>query len=99
VIVSNSIFYSWQGDRPKKVGRNLIENALRDAVERITADTTIEAAIRDGIEVDKDTKNIPGSPAVFATILEKIADASIVVTDLTSSDSVKMAGRFQILTC
>ena len=81
--MSNSIFYSWQGDRPSKVCRNLIENALRDAVERIAADTTIDAAIRDGVEVDKDTKNVPGSPAIFDTILEKIADASIVVADLT----------------
>jgi hypothetical protein len=81
--VSSSIFYSWQGDRPSRVCRNLIENALRDAVERIAADTTIEAAIRDGVEVDKDTKNVPGSPAIFDTILEKIANASIVVPDLT----------------
>jgi hypothetical protein len=45
---------------------------------------TLEEALRDGLKLDKDTKNVPGSPPIFATILEKIDKAAVFIPDLTS---------------
>jgi len=81
--MGNTIFYSWQSDRPKNRCRNVIERALKDAIRRIAVDVQVEVAIRDGLELDRDTKNVPGSPPVFDTILEKIARSSVFVPDLT----------------
>jgi hypothetical protein len=39
--------------------------------------------VRDGIEVDSDTKKTPGSPRIFQTILNKIQKATLFVPDLT----------------
>lgn len=77
--MSRTVFYSWQSDRPNKNGRNLIEKALEIAVAKIATDTTVEDAPR----VDKDTKDVPGSPPIFDTILRKIDRASVFVADLT----------------
>lgn len=82
-MIMSTIFYSWQSDRPTGVCRNFIERALQSAVDRLRADVEIESSQRDGLELDRDTKNVPGSPAVFDTILAKIGSASIFVPDLT----------------
>jgi hypothetical protein len=81
--LGRTIFYSWQSDRHPKEGRNLIEQALKTAVDRIAEDTTVEEAIREDLAVDKDTKGVPGSPPLFETILKKIDRASVFVADLT----------------
>lgn len=77
-----TVFFSWQTDRPAREGRNLIERALEAAVHRIGQDTTIEEAVRD-LSVDRDTKDVPGSPPIVDTILKKINAAAIFVPDLT----------------
>lgn len=77
-----TVFFSWQSDRPSREGRSLIETALEDAVKRIAADASIDEPYRE-LSVDKDTKNVPGSPRIFETILSKIEQASAFVADLT----------------
>jgi hypothetical protein len=79
----NAVFFSWQSDRPGVVCRTLIERALEFAIERMRADYEVDAAIREDLKLDRDTKNEPGSPAVFDTILKKIEAATVVVSDLT----------------
>lgn len=81
--MGRSVFYSWQSDRPAREGRNFIEKALETAVARIARDVNVEEAVRSGLELDKDTKNVPGSPPIFQTILTKIERASVFVADLT----------------
>jgi hypothetical protein len=78
-----TVFFSWQSDRSTKEGRNLIERALGTAVSRIAKGTSVDEAARDGLEVDKDTKGVPGSPPIFSTILDKIDRAAVFVPDLT----------------
>ena len=77
-----TVFFSWQSDRPTKEGRNLIERALKMALERIAQDMNLEEPLRDLI-FDKDTQGVAGSPPVFDTILEKIDGAAVFVPDLT----------------
>jgi hypothetical protein len=77
------VFFSWQLDRPAIAGRNFIERALEDAVKAITTDVSVEAAVREALKVDRDTKDVPGSPAVFDTILRKIEAAAAFIPDFT----------------
>ena len=65
------IFFSWQSSRSPREGRNLIERALKIAIENLSEDAALEEAIRDGLDLDKDTKNVPGNPPIFDTILRK----------------------------
>jgi len=81
--MGTTIFFSWQSDRSASEGRNLIEKALEKAIKNLTADVEIKEAIRDELQVDKDVKNIPGSPKIFETILAKIENAALVLCDLT----------------
>jgi hypothetical protein len=87
--MSHTIFYSWQSDRSTKEGRNLIQKALEIAMQNIAADIQVEDSLRDEsaaaplLQLDRDTKGVPGSPPIFKTILDKIEKASIFVADLT----------------
>ena len=76
-----TIFFSWQSDRPSKEGRSFIEQALKDAVIRVARDLTIDEAIREGLEIDKDTKGVPGSPSIVDTIFSKIDRAAVFIPD------------------
>jgi hypothetical protein len=80
--MTHTIFFSWQLDTRQTEGRNLIEGALKRALRKIAADTTLEEAVRE-LAVDKDTQNVPGSPPIVETILKKIDAAAIFVPDLT----------------
>jgi hypothetical protein len=82
-FMANTIFFSWQSDTPAKQGRYFVEDALRDAIRKLSSDATIVDAIRDELELDKDTKGIPGTPPIFDAILSKIDTATIFVPDLT----------------
>lgn len=71
-----TLFFSWQSDREQKLCRNFIEKALEHARE-LLADNDIELVI------DADTRNVPGSPPITATILEKIDRCDIFLADVT----------------
>ena len=79
----NFIFFSWQSDRPNNVCRSFVHRALEDAIQRLKADVEVEESLREALEIDSDTKNVPGSPEIFKTILSKISDAGAFVADLT----------------
>lgn len=80
--MKSTVFFSWQSDQPARAGRSFIEKALESAAEKISRDISIENAVRD-LVVDKDTKDEPGSPPIFETILRKIDRAAVFVPDLT----------------
>jgi len=79
----NTIFYSWQSDRPTGVCRNFIERCIQSAIDRLRADIEIDESLRDQLQVDRDTKGVPGTPAIFDTIMAKIAAAGVFVSDLS----------------
>jgi hypothetical protein len=82
--MKNTVFFSWQATRSAREGRNLIEKALKMAIEKVANDAEVEPALRDGLDLDKDTKNVPGNPPIFDTILRKIGKAAVFVPDLTA---------------
>jgi hypothetical protein len=57
------IFYSWQSDTPKEVGRTFIREALDAAVAGIEVDEP------DRPTIDQDTQGVLGSPVIADTIL------------------------------
>jgi hypothetical protein len=79
---AQTVFFSWQSDRATKEGRNLVERALKSALERISKDIDIDERPYD-LVFDKDTQDTPGSPPIFDTILGKIDRAAVFVPDLT----------------
>ncbi len=79
-----TVFYSWQSDTPSSVNRTFIEKALREALTRLHSDATLENALRDAtVELDKDTKDVAGSPPIAETILRKVEECAVFVADLT----------------
>ena len=76
------IFYAWQSDLPRRIGKDLIQQALGDASELLNADVEIQAAVRE-IEVDHDTRNVSGSPAIAETIFGKIEQSDAFIADLS----------------
>src|SRR5208337_1262194 len=79
-----TIFYSWQSDLANKLNRTFIEKALEKAIKRIGKDMEIQEALRDeGMQLDKDTKGVPGTPPIFEVILNKISKCGVFVPDIT----------------
>jgi hypothetical protein len=78
-----TIFYSWQSDLPNRLNRTFIEQALEKAIKRVGEDMEIQEALRDEVELDKDTKGIPGTPPIVEVIFNKISNSGIFVPDLT----------------
>jgi len=81
------IFYSWQSDTPKEIGRTLIREALDAAVAGITVDEA-ERPI-----VDQDTQGVLGSPVIADTIFRKIREADVVVADVTLTGQTRSGKR------
>jgi hypothetical protein len=81
--MATTIFFSWQSDRPTSECRNFVERALDIAAKNVLKDFKLESALRDGLEIDKDTRKVPGSPKIFETILQKIEKATVFVPDFT----------------
>ena len=81
--MASTVFYSWQSDLPNNINRGFIEDALHRAIKELKADLALERALRDDIELDKDTQNVPGIPPIVETIFSKISKASAFVPDIT----------------
>ena len=77
--MAKSVFWSWQSDQPPRETRSLIRDALIAALDRIAVD--LEEADRP--EIDHDTKDVPGSPDIVASILAKIETAAVFIADVT----------------
>ncbi len=79
-----TIFYSWQSDRPNKTNRGFIEDALNKAIRNLSQVISIDEPERgEQISLDKDTKGVPGTPPIADVIFEKIKNSSVFVPDLT----------------
>ena len=81
--MSLTVFFSWQADTPTRVGRNLVERALVQAIKNINRDLEVAPAARGSLTVDSDTKGVGGFPPIVDTIFRKIDEAAIFLVDLT----------------
>lgn len=78
------VFYSWQSDSNSTYNRNFIEKALENAIKEV--DNKISGGPL--IALDKDTRDIPGSPDITPTILQKIDRSVCFVADVTPITTV-----------
>jgi hypothetical protein len=77
------IFYSWQSDTPRKINRNFIEDALKQAISNLGQDFEVAEALREELIFDQAMEGIPGTPPITETILSKIQNCAIYVADMT----------------
>ena len=77
------IFWSWQSDTPGKIGRFLIRDALRDAVDQLKQSPEIQEPRRAALHLDHDIQGVPGTPDLANTIFEKIGNSEVVLADAT----------------
>ncbi|MYE25064.1 MAG: hypothetical protein F4Y01_14165, partial [Gammaproteobacteria bacterium] len=81
------LFYAWQSGHPRAC-RRLIHRALETAASELSQEFQVDAAQRPvPVQVDSDTRGVPGSPSVAETIFSKIAKCDIFVADLTLTQS------------
>ena len=73
-----TVFYSWQSDLPNKTNRGFISDILERSFKEIqNSNFEVELAL------DRDTKDIPGSPNIVNTIIDKIRKCDIFVADIS----------------
>ncbi len=56
---------------------------MRDALDTAIQRLSVEMTESERPDIDHDTKGVPGSPEIAATILKKIENASVFVADIT----------------
>lgn len=89
------VFYSWQSDLDSRTNEQFIEEALKNAIEKLNKDSSLSV----NLIFDRDIANIPGSPEIAATILAKIEESNIFVGDVSiinSKHSQDIAGTKNI---
>ncbi len=74
-----TIFYAWQNDTDPEVNRFFIRDALKQAIQMLRTDATVE----ERPTLDHDTRGVSGTPDIFTTILEKIDVCGIFIGDVT----------------
>lgn len=74
-----TIFYSWQSDLPNRTNRGFIEDCLERAVKELNAEGELEVDPC----LDRDTRNVAGSPDIAATIFEKIEACGLFCCDVS----------------
>ena len=75
------VFWSWQSDTAQVNNHYLVRDALKQALDEVSAELAVDEAARP--EIDHDTLNVPGLAAITETIFDKINVASVFVADLT----------------
>lgn len=73
------IFYSWQSDLPNNTNRGFISEALSQAIDELKADKNFKLFP----SLDRDTKDLPGSPDIATSIFNKIRNSSVFVCDVS----------------
>lgn len=78
-----TVFYSWQSDLPNSTNRSFIKTAVEKAIKQLNKSFDIESRL----SFDSDTANIPGSPDIINTILEKIDNSAVFIADVSLINS------------
>ena len=81
------VFWSWQSDTPGSTGRHFVRAALDEAIDELKTAREVEeppeAARREQLHADSGREGVRGSPDLAATIMAKIDEASVVISDVT----------------
>jgi len=85
-LTKATVFYSWASDLHGKTTRNLIEGCLETAIRQFGREDDLDV----DPSLDRDTKDVSGSPAIFDAILEKIDNCSAFVADISIINSTDL---------
>lgn len=83
----STIFYSWQSEDKKT--KNFIDKALKGAIEDIGKGDEFTTPLT----LDRDTKDVIGSPHIVQTILNKIDACEVFVADVSIIDTAQGSGK------
>lgn len=84
-----TVFYCWQSWTNQKNNRYLIQKVIEQAIARFKKD----AEFRVDCVLERDTKDLPGTPAIADSILQKIDNSDLFICDLTiTTESINEAG-------
>ena len=86
-LAKTTVFYSWESDLPAKTTRNLIEGCLNKAIQQLGRDDEVDI----DPSLDRDTRNVSGSPVILDAILEKIDNCSAFVADVSIINSGELS--------
>jgi hypothetical protein len=86
-----TVFYSWQSDIRRN--RNLIQSCLEKAIKEIKKNEHRDIELE--INIDRDTANKSGSPAIANTIFQKINNCDIFVCDVTIINRSRLSRLFR----
>ena len=95
------VFWSWQSDTPGNIGRFLIRDALKEAIDQLKEAPDIDEPTakenREALHLDHDIQGVTGSPELAHTILDKIDRSALVIADITLvgkvPDSTDLTGK------
>lgn len=83
------IFYSWQSDLPNNTNRGFLESVMNTAIQDFKNNNRYEL----DPSIDRDTKNIPGSPNITQAIIDKIRTSDAFVADISIVTGDKGKGQ------
>lgn len=82
------VFWSWQGDTAVKTGRNLIREALAEAITGTAGGGRLCEAAREGGRTAAGGSFRPGPPEIGRRIFRQIRECDIFVADLTAREEI-----------
>jgi len=77
------IFWSWRSDTPEQIGKYLVRDALKAAINNLKQAEDVDEPTRDDLHLDQDTQGTTGSPDLVPTIFSKIDKSEVVIADVT----------------
>ncbi|WP_217641263.1 hypothetical protein [Desulfobacula phenolica] len=88
-ILKRTIFYSWQSDLPNNTNLSFIENCIAVAIKKLKAIEPISI----GLNLDKATREVSGTPDITESIFNKISRSSVFIADISIINSSIQDGR------
>ncbi len=89
------LFWSWQSETPQRIGRILVRDALREAIEQLKITAEIDEPERDAPMIDHDPERISGGVGPVRAILKSIDASDVFVADVTAIGKVGSGADIQ----
>jgi hypothetical protein len=93
--VAIKVFWSWQSETPQRIGRVLVRDALKEAIDQLKITAEIDEPERDAPMIDHDPERISGGVGPLRAILKSIDVADMFVADVTAIGKVGSGADMQ----
>jgi hypothetical protein len=77
------VFFSWQSDTPARIGKNFLRDSLKEAVEQLKLQASVEEGRRFSRDAGADEAQSEGSPGELKALLKNISEAATLIADVT----------------